>query len=303
VLQRYADARVGLNASGDISGGQTGYQRILGVILEVTSADGVAVDVHTRCQPCGDVVLDHFLAYGLTLFVDEVGVPGHSHQVAGGEGGAELITELCALYGRLSGLLISVSGGVIGEVLAVCVNPVHLSYTDTGRAVRIGHCGDIAGEIILIGCLTCAASYGAGLAADVCCTVRGGIGAGCAADGDSGKLLHRQTCQELIHGDFALVNVGELGVLLGDTLGQSVNDLDLLLVGGGGVAVEGVVCAGGISGVVDDTGNGLGLEGDGISCDVILRVLGKEIGCECLIVVRLVGVDRGCNIINVERKI
>ena len=53
-----------LNAPGDGGCHFTGYERIFGIVLEISAAQRIAVNVQPRCQPDGYADLQHFFANG-----------------------------------------------------------------------------------------------------------------------------------------------------------------------------------------------------------------------------------------------
>ena len=86
----------------------TGEDRILGEVLEVTAAERVTMDVHTRGEEDVHTILVDFFTHGLGHLLDEVDIPG------AGEEGSHRET------GRIIGVLVVLAGR--GD-------------TDTGRAV------------------------------------------------------------------------------------------------------------------------------------------------------------------------
>ena len=79
---------LGLHAV-DVGGGNlAGHQRVFGVILEVPSTQGVAVEVHARTENHVAVVFLHFLSDGPSDFLCQRGVPGAGDGGADGEAGS-----------------------------------------------------------------------------------------------------------------------------------------------------------------------------------------------------------------------
>ena len=101
---------VALDAA-DIGGrGLAGDHRILGVILEVTAVQRVAVDVQGRCQvDVGAVFMDLF-AHGLAHAFHQFLVPGRCQQGADGEVRA-VVGVRVALADRVD----AEAGGAVGE--------------------------------------------------------------------------------------------------------------------------------------------------------------------------------------------
>ena len=66
----------------------TAQHAILGIILEITAAEGVAVGVHARAVPAPDLAIGKLCAQRLAGAVGEVGVPGLADQHRRGERGS-----------------------------------------------------------------------------------------------------------------------------------------------------------------------------------------------------------------------
>ena len=91
VGSKVLDARthvVLLNAR-DVGGSSpTCHYGVLGVVLEVTTAEGVTHDIQGGRQQHIGTILLHLFTNGLTNFFDKLGIPGGSQQGANGKVGA-----------------------------------------------------------------------------------------------------------------------------------------------------------------------------------------------------------------------
>ena len=91
VLESNSASRYRLNTLTFGSGGHTGNQRILGIILEVASAERIPVDVHARCQPNVNACICHVISDGLTHVISNIRIPGLRNVLPHRIGGAVLI--------------------------------------------------------------------------------------------------------------------------------------------------------------------------------------------------------------------
>ncbi len=87
-----------------------GEERVLGEILEVTSAERVAVDVHTRGEENVHAVFKHFVTHRLGHVLHEGDVPGTGEQGSHRETGA-VVGVAVTLTGRLD----AQAGGAVGQ--------------------------------------------------------------------------------------------------------------------------------------------------------------------------------------------
>ena len=91
MLDRGAALAVFLYAEGHGSGAFSGNQRILGIILKVSSAERIPVNVQSRRQPEIHMELLHFFSYHVPDLLDELRIPGLSQLGSDGDGRAVLI--------------------------------------------------------------------------------------------------------------------------------------------------------------------------------------------------------------------
>ena len=91
MLDRGAALAVFLYAEGHGSGAFSGNQRILGIILKVSSAERIPVNVQSRRQPEIHMELLHFFSYHVPNLLDELRIPGLSQLGSDGDGGTILI--------------------------------------------------------------------------------------------------------------------------------------------------------------------------------------------------------------------
>ena len=76
VLDGNTQTGMTLDASRDGCCHNAGHIRIFGIILKVSAAEGIAVDVQTGGKPEGHASLNHFCADGMTDFFNQGGIPG-----------------------------------------------------------------------------------------------------------------------------------------------------------------------------------------------------------------------------------
>ena len=113
MLHRGADT-VGLYATHVGCRDLTGYEGILGVILEVAAIERIAMDVLGRSEEHVGAILEHFVAHGTTYLLDELLVPGAGQQGADGEVGAVVglvVTFACGVDAEACGAVGEHSGG------------------------------------------------------------------------------------------------------------------------------------------------------------------------------------------------
>ena len=101
---------VGLDASDVGRGHLAGEERILGEILEVTSAQRVAVDVHTRGEEDVHAVFQDFVAHGFRHLLHHFRIPGARKEGSHRETGA-VVGVAVTLTGRLD----AQAGRAVGE--------------------------------------------------------------------------------------------------------------------------------------------------------------------------------------------
>ena len=95
----------------DIGGGDlTRQQRVFRVVFEVTSAEGIAVEVHAGAEDHVAAILLGLVADGLADLRHEVGVPGGGETRADGEG-----RGIVGLVGTLAGGVDAHAGRAVGE--------------------------------------------------------------------------------------------------------------------------------------------------------------------------------------------
>ena len=95
----------------DIGGGNlTRQQGVFGVVLEVATAEGVAMEVHARAEDDVTAVFLGLVTDGLTHLSDEFGVPGRSETGTDGEGGG-----VESLVGAFAGGVDAHTGRTIGK--------------------------------------------------------------------------------------------------------------------------------------------------------------------------------------------
>ena len=88
----------------------TREQRILRVILEVSAAEGIAVEVHAWAEDHVATVFLGLVADGLTYLTDEFGVPRRGETRADGKG-----SGIIGLIGTLAGRVDAHTGRAVGE--------------------------------------------------------------------------------------------------------------------------------------------------------------------------------------------
>ena len=59
---------------------QAAEQGVFGIVLKISAAQGIAVDVHAGSQPDTDAELFHFLAHHITDVLNQLQVPGTCQQ-------------------------------------------------------------------------------------------------------------------------------------------------------------------------------------------------------------------------------
>ena len=117
----------------DIGGGNLSCEEgILGVILEVTSAEGIAVEVHTWAENHVAAVFLGLVADGFTNLAHELGVPCGSETGADGEGGG-----VVGLVGTLARGVDTDTGRAVGEYGG------RDAETGDGRRCTCGSCHEV----------------------------------------------------------------------------------------------------------------------------------------------------------------
>ena len=87
MLDRDAHAALRLYAPRHSGGHLAGKDRVLGVILKISAAQRVPMNVHSRRQPYGDADLKHLFANGLPDLLQQCGVPALRQHGLAGPGG------------------------------------------------------------------------------------------------------------------------------------------------------------------------------------------------------------------------
>ncbi len=95
VLDGGADAALLFHTDGVCSCAFTCNKGILGIVLKVSSAKRISVNVHARCQPQGNAKLNHFLTDDGAGLLDGLHIPALRQMGGDGNGGAILIIAGC----------------------------------------------------------------------------------------------------------------------------------------------------------------------------------------------------------------
>ena len=136
VLNAGSDSGMGLDSSGIGCGAHTCHQRIFRVVLEISSAKRISVNIHARCQPYGNVEFFHLFSDDITAFLDQIHVPRLCKKRCYRDCGA-VLEILRAAFRNFDFIFVKrifqrISGGYH---LSVCINDKVRNQTKTGRTV------------------------------------------------------------------------------------------------------------------------------------------------------------------------
>ena len=136
VLDAGSDSGMGLDSSGIGCCTQTCHKWILGIVLEVSSAERISVNVHARCQPYGNVEFFHLFSDDITAFLDQIHVPRLCKKRCYRDCGA-VLEILRAAFRNFDFIFVKrifqrISGGYH---LSVCINDKVRNQTKTSRTV------------------------------------------------------------------------------------------------------------------------------------------------------------------------
>ena len=136
VLDTGSDSGMGLDSSGIGCGAHTCHQRIFRVVLEISSAKRISVNIHARRQPYGNVEFFHLFSDDITAFLDQIHVPRLRKKRCYRDCGA-VLEILRAAFRNFDFIFVKrifqrISGGYH---LSVCINDKVRNQTKTGRTV------------------------------------------------------------------------------------------------------------------------------------------------------------------------
>ena len=117
----------------------SGNQWILGIIFEVTSAEWIPVDIHTRCQPEVNTELFHLTADNVSGILNGCYIPGLCQKCGDRDGGCILIIGFGIsrhfLFIKSHKCIECFQTGTAWQYVIVCIGLKGLCKPQTGRSV------------------------------------------------------------------------------------------------------------------------------------------------------------------------